>query len=306
MTQRAPTTTAGTPGRIRTITLGLSAAITLAAAGAMAGKATISSGDGQPIEFEYAGDSLRMNTGEAGSYMLVLDGTMYVVSNEGGQPMVFNASSMMRGMMSSAAQFAPEQFNSEFVSLEDTGRDETVAGIKGDVYTLTYRENDETLSEEVVLTKDPRAREFRDAMFAMASMAEDIAGEEAAERGRDLQKEMARLNAGILRFGREMKVTAISDEKIAAARFELPAEPMDMQGLGSMLGGAMSQQPAEAGEGAEQDQGGLFSSMMGAFGQKAERQKDRAGETVDNAVDEETDKAVDNAVSKALGKLFGD
>ena len=203
-----------------------------------AGKATIMSAEGSSAEFEYAGDKLRIDMPGGKSYMLIRDGAMYVVSFEGGAPMVFNASEMMKGMASQPGQMAPSALNAEFVSLEDTGNDETVAGIDGDIYTFTFRdENGEEKSEEVVLTSDPRAIEFRDALFSMSAIAEEMTTEEVMQQGRDLQERLESMNVGVLRYGQDMYVSAMSGEEIPAERFELPVQPLDMQGLGEMLKG---------------------------------------------------------------------
>lgn len=275
---------------------------------AQAGKATVESTEGGSAEIEYAVGLLRVGTPDMNGYMLMRDDTMYIVSLEGGTPMVFNASSMMKGMSQGATQMAPSGLMNEFVDLKDTGRNESIAGVDGDVYTFTFKDdkgNEQT--EEVVLSDDERAIEFRDALFSMSAIAEDIAGEEAMEQRKDLQKRMESMDVGVLRYGQEMRITAISNEKIPTERFELPAEPMDMQGLGSMLG-AMSQQTPQDGattQDSGKKQGGVFSSMMGALGGKADRQSDRAGDAVDDKVDEKTDDAVDGALDRAFGKLFG-
>jgi len=203
-----------------------------------AGKATIMSAEGSSAEFEYAGDKLRIDMPGGKSYMLIRDGAMYVVSFEGGAPMVFNASEMMKGMASQPGQMAPSALNAEFVSLEDTGNDETVAGMAGDIYTFTFRdENGEERSEEVVLTSDARAIEFRDALFSMSAIAEELTTEDVMKQGRDLQERLESMKVGVLRYGKEMYVSEMSGEEIPAERFELPAQPMDMQGLGNMLKG---------------------------------------------------------------------
>jgi hypothetical protein len=203
---------------------------------AHAGKATIDSSKGGTAEIEYAEGLLRVGTPGSNSYMLIRDNTMYVVSMEGGMPMVFDASSMMKGMADGATQMAPSALMNEFVALEDTGRDEAIAGLDGDVYTFTFNDdkgNEQT--EEVVLSSDDRAIEFRDALFSMSAIAEDLAGKEAMEKRMDLQERMESMNVGVLRYGNEMQVSAISGDPVPAARFELPAEPMDMQGLGGMM-----------------------------------------------------------------------
>ena len=291
-----------------TSTRTLLCAALVASPAALAGKATIASSDGSSAEFEYAGDMLRMSSPQGGGYMLIRDKTMYMVSMQDGTPMVISASAMMKGIGQAMPQVGASAFTSEFISMEDTGRNETVAGIKGDVYEFSYRdENGKTITEELVVSDDDRALEFRDALFSMSTVAEAISTPDAVEQGREMQERFENMNLGVLRYGAEMKVTAISGETIQAERFELPAEPMNLQGLGDMLGN-MSRQAAPAGSGGEaaaseapaEKKGGLLSTMMGALGGKA---NDTADEGADES-DQEGD-GKDNAIGKAFNKLFG-
>lgn len=279
---------------------GAVAACLLAAPLTQAGTATLESGEGDRISFEYDGNLLRINTESPEAYVVVRDGTMYVVNIGGEQPMVFNASSMMKGLAQNAIQFAPEDLRNEFESLEDTGRDETVAGITGDVYVFTFIDEDgQRQSEEMVLSDDPRAREFRDALFSMVAVAGDFAGEQSTEETEKVMGQLSALNAGMLRVGEDMRVASISGDRIPAERFALPAEPMDMSGLGSMLGAAMSQQPAEDGDTQGQQNGGLLGGMLGAFGKKSDDAAD--------AAEGETEEKEKKNPFKAFGKkLFGD
>ena len=278
---------------------------------AAAGTATIANSDGTTMTFEYrGGDLLRVGGMEDESYMLVRDNTLYVVNFNDGEPMVIDASSMMKGFSGMVQQAAPSATTAGFVSLEETGRSETVAGIKGEVYLLTTNEDGVERTQEVVMSDDARAIEFRDAMFIMGRAAMDAFGEQQlAEDNKDLQKELEEMNLGVLRVGDDMTVTELSGDRIAAARFELPAEPMDMQGLGAMMG-AMGESSGEEADADGKQSGGIFSGMMDALGGQADRQADwqadRTEQKVDNKVDQESDNAVDKAVDKVFGKLFGD
>lgn len=279
----------------------------LAALPAFAGTATVVAGDEDTsMTFEYAGnDLLRMGTSDD-TYMLIRDNTLFIVGNQSGEPMVFNASSMMRGFSGMIQQAAPAATTNEFVSLENTGRSETVAGIKGDVYRLTVLEEGKERTDEVVMSNDKRAIEFRDALFMMAraTMAA-LDDPDAANRSQEMEAELRDTGLGILRVGKEMTVSELSGQQVAAARFELPAEPMDMQGLGAMMG-SMGQGQAESDDDTgEARSGGMFSGMMNALGGQADRQADRASDKVDDEVQEETDSAVDSALDKAFGKIFG-
>jgi hypothetical protein len=151
-----------------TFTAAVAGGVLLLSPLAEAGKAVVTAEGGSQAIFEYRDDMLRIGNDQNNSYMVMREGTMYVVSLEGEQPMVFNASSMIKGMAQNTLQVAPSTLTSEFVSIKDTGRDETVAGIKGDVYEVTIREDGKERTDEIVLSKDKRAREFRDALFAMS------------------------------------------------------------------------------------------------------------------------------------------
>jgi hypothetical protein len=274
---------------------------------AQAGTATVTSDEGGELVFEYAGgDLLRVNTDDSGNYMVIRDDTLYVVTMNEGQPMVMNASSMMKGMAGVIGQAAPSAATAEVVSLTKTGRRETVAGIEGDVYELTVSEDGKERTTEIVMSGDRRAREFRDAMFAMARASAAAMGSDVKAGDADLEGRLQDLDQGVLRVGQDMIVTAIDGKDVAVARFELPAEPMNMEGLGAMFGSMSQGAQAQGGsDGGEKKSGGLFSGMMGAFGGKAEEKTDKAADQAAAEVDQEADESIDKGIKKAFGKLFG-
>lgn len=298
----------GAAPRLGPIILAGISALVLPASAALAGSATITSAEGNSAVFEYTDTMLRMGTGIETSYAVLRDGTLYAVSTENGQPMVIDAGSMMRGFAGTAAQMAPGDLNAEFLGMTNTGRSETVAGIRGDVYEVRFRDEDGVeRSEEIVLSKDKRALEFRDALALMLDVFSELNEAVATAKSRDIQAELTDMDAGVLRFGSEMKITAIDSEAVDPARFELPAAPVNLESLGGMLGNiSQSTDAADApADDSNSDTGGLFSGMMGALGGKVDRQTDRAGQSVENEIDRETDKQVDKAIGKAFGKLFG-
>lgn len=273
---------------------------------ALAGKATVATSEGQSMVFEYAGEDFMRMGQSADNYMLVRDNNLYIVGMENGEAMVFDASSMMRGFSGMLQQAAPSTTTNEFVSLEKTGRKESVAGISGDVYLLTVIEDGKQRTDEVVMSDDPRAIEFRDALFVMGRAAVTALDDDsAAENSKELQARLEETGMGVLRVGQELIVTSISGDEIAAARFELPAEPMDMQGLGAMMGSMGESMPQSDGGSDSEKSGGFFSGITKAISGKTDRQTDRAADKVDDKVDEKTDDAVDNVIDKAFGKLFG-
>ena len=212
----------------------------LVAVGTQAGSATIDAGDGSTATFEYRDDMLRINNSvDASSYAVVRDGSLYTVSLNNGQPMVIDAGAMMKGMgaMDLPAPTTTSDLDGTLISLEDTGRNETVAGIEGDVYQVRFEDaSGMERSETLVLSTDKRVLEFNDAMLQMVSVAAELASTEVQEQGQDFQNRLQELNAGVLRFGDQMQIISLSGDPVPEERFALPAAPMDIRNLGSMLG----------------------------------------------------------------------
>ncbi len=225
----------------------LSLALTLAGAAlfqapAQADIAQIVTQDGQTMSFEYDANNLRINLPEGQQGYLLKRGNMvYAVIQQGGQTMVVDMASAIKMFGNMAAGTTPAAIDAEVVSLEPSGKKETLGNIEGEVYQLTYKEQDGVeRSAEMVLSKDPMAIAFRDSMFAlsdaMAASIQQTQYKDAVEAGQQMQAKLQALNMGVLRFGQEMKVQSITDTDVAAERFVLPAQPVD---LGALLGGAL-------------------------------------------------------------------
>lgn len=282
---------------------------------AFAGAVDLETPGGNRMKFEYAGDNLRINTGQAGSYMIINTEGMYMVNNAGGQLMVIDAGKMI-GMFGDMAPATPTVASSKVVSLVATGRREKLAGIDGEIYTLEYvdKASGDVQTTELVLSDDPRAIEMTRAMSGMAASMVKAMGQ-PLEGADDFQKHMATLDKGVLRYGKDMWVAAISNRTIARDRFVLPAAPTDlsvMSGIADALksNSAQSATTNASGQAGEETQKkGLVSGFLSVFGKKAgeqtERQQGRAETQTDDAVEKATDKAVDNVLDKAFGKLFG-
>jgi len=291
---------------------------------AFGGAADMKTTDGNSMKFEYEGSSLRINTGQEGSYMILNDKGMYVVNESGGRLTVIDAGQML-GMFGDMDATAPSVAGSEVVSLEATGQHEVYAGITGEIYNLEYFDEDagQVQTTQLVLSTDPRAIQLTRAITGMASSMTKAAGK-SGKGVNELQQHMSKLNKGVLRYGNDMWVTAISDRTIASERFVLPAKPKDLSGMagmteifsqtGSSQASSSSSDSGLTEQSAEQPKKkGLVSGFLSSFSKKAddqaERQQNRAEDKVDDAVDDvvddATDKAVDSVLDKALGKIFG-
>lgn len=235
-----------------------------------AGAADMTTADGNSMKFEYQGENLRINTGQEGSYMVINNDGMYVISNADGRMMVIDAGKMM-GMFGDMAATAPSVADSKVVSLDATGQHEKHAGITGEVYNLEYID-DETGKKQVtqlVLSDDPRAISLTTAITGMAAAMAKAAGQEG-DGINELQEHMRGLNKGVLRYGDDMWVTAISDRKIDSARFTLPTAPTDMSSLGGMaemLKNIGDQQSTSTEPSADPEKTkGLVSDFLSTFG----------------------------------------
>jgi len=217
------------------------------AVGWAGGKASIESGSGSntvrsSIEYDGQG-AVRMDvSGQAGNYMLVRDGKVYSVVSQNGQPMVLDMGGMMKMMGGIAQQqmqqpMAGTRNVADMVSLRATGASETVAGIDGRVYELTYVDDAGTQrTETMVLSTDRRARELTQAMFAMSKSMAQSMQTDVPSGGAELESEIAAGKHGILRYGGDFRIVSFDAGSPAASRFALPAEPAQLPDFGKMLG----------------------------------------------------------------------
>lgn len=281
------------------------ALLLLTSTATLAGTAVIEAGSGKDVhrvDLEYRPGLLRMQPqGAEEGTMIARDGKVYTV----GQGMVIEISSVM-GMMgeqlANTASNGPDDVR-RFVGFNNTGRRETVAGIGGEVYVLQYEDgNGKVVSEEMVVSKDAKARELSEAMEGMTTSMR--AAMKKAETAEERKLSAALKGYGVLRFGQDFRVVSLSDKTPAASRFELPAAPTQMPDLGGMFG-AGAGASAEASAGSEGG-GGIGKALGGLFGGKAERQQQRVEQRVEGEADQATDEAVDSLMDKAMGKIFGE
>jgi hypothetical protein len=275
----------------------------------LAGAADVVSADGTAMKFEYQDDKLRINTGQGEtSYMLLRDEHIYVVTNSDGQLMVIDANQAMGMFGSMAGAATPSSVAAEVVTLEATGRLEQHAGITGEVYNLQYiAEDGKKHQTELVLAEDARARAFSRAIYGMARSLSKSAGKDYASAANDMQERLIALNMGVLRYGDDMVVSAISDRRVDTSRFELPAEPTDLSSIGSLMN--LSRQSTSSGQtssGEGQKSGGVISSFLGALSKGKTNEEGAAGESEQQGDGKETDENADgNSLKTTFGKLFG-
>lgn len=170
--------------------------------------------------------TVRMDTHGQSSYMLVRDGKAYSVTNAGGQPMVMDLSSLGK-MAGQGGQSSPTLAQAQSVSeWEATGREETVAGIEGEIYQITWTDHrGKTRTDQAVLSDDDRVVAMSRAFNAFAGTMGAIAGDQNPNA---FKQRLDEQELGVLRFADHFVVTRLSGETPDAEQFELPAEPRDM------------------------------------------------------------------------------
>ncbi len=268
------------------------------------GTAVLDISDGEEthqVTYEYDGGNVRMSmAANAEGYTLIRGGTPYAVVT-GDQTMVIDLSQTMQ-MIGSMTQMpeGPTSGVEGFVSLVDTGRSETVAGIKGKVHMLTYVEDGEQKTAEVVLSSDRRVQDFSKAMMQFAQSMVKASGREMPKGSSELEARLMSGELGMLRMGSEMRVSRLDSGTPAASRFELPAAPTQMPSLDGLFGAG-----GGVGASAEADGKGGGFSFGSLLGDKARRQQERVEQRSDAEVDEASDRAVDKVLDKAFDKLFG-
>jgi hypothetical protein len=203
------------------------------------GTATLESGGNAKgtMKLYWSGGSLKLvPEGEPG-YMVVRDNKVYAVSQVQGRTMVVDMAAMAamaKGMNKQAGGAAPEMTGDDIATLdsrEATGGKETVAGIQGEVYNVTWTDgNGKQHSDQTVLSDDPRVVDMTRSFHAMASAMRTTMGKDGPD---PMGQELLDRGLGMLRFGDDMKLTSISGDTPAASEFELPAEPMKIPGMPS-------------------------------------------------------------------------
>lgn len=268
------------------------------ASNALAGVVQMQNGS-QVSTVEYRGDNyLRMSSEGQEGYMLQRSDKLYMVTNG----MVIDAGATMKMFSGMVPDSGPQA--SAIKSMNKTDRYETIAGIRGRVWMVTYTDHKgREKTDEVVLSGDKRVIELRDAMMGFSKTMLKAAGKDANQVDAVFSA-LKEKDKGYLRFGNEMKVVSISGESVSKNRFDLPAEPTTMPNMGNIFSGNASAEAGASADGAEAGAGGGF-SLGKLFGQKAERQQDRVEERTDAEVDQQTDNVVDKALDKAFNKLFG-
>lgn len=191
------------------------------------------------LEVSWTGDGqARFDPEQAAAYMLTRDNSLYAVTNAGGMGATVMELSALCDMAGPAAMGGADSMPAgitieraeDVVAVEATGRTETLAGMEGELYEITWIDsNEQEHTDNAVLSDAPLALEIAEAfeMLAANTCEGEVDPRQNAVRARGL---------AILRYADSYTVISASDEGRPAGAFELPAEPTDlsamMQGMG--------------------------------------------------------------------------
>lgn len=236
------------------------------------------------------------------AYQLMRDGKLYAVTIQQGQPLVLEMTQMLRMAGQMATSLQPDTGNDvhELEDLRATGRQETVAGVRGEVYELVFRDGQgRARREEIVLSTDATVYEMTQVMNAYARLMGEAAGAPRAAGRDQFETRLRDQRVGLLRMGAELRAVEVGRDAPPAARMALPAEPMALPGLAGLAGMVRAAQHGQAGAAAGDDAKGAEGAAEREARRQAERQQQRLGEQVR----EEADRAADRAVDRTLNRL---
>ncbi|MEQ8798455.1 MAG: hypothetical protein RJQ08_01460 [Salinisphaeraceae bacterium] len=183
-------------------------------------------------------ENVRIDPPNQPAYMLLRGGKAYTVMSTGGRTMVMDLASISNmpgggpgGMGSPDIGGTSAISRATAVSdIDATGQRETVAGIEGEIYTVTWTDADgSSHSGEAVLSDDATVVEMSQAFGGFIEAMAAIGNNKRA--GDAINEKLAAEGLGVLRFENQFRLAEISDETPSADTFELPAKPMNLQDM---------------------------------------------------------------------------
>lgn len=180
---------------------------------------------GDPLRVEYRDPAnFRIGT-DAQNYQLMLDGRLYAIA-EGRvidvdkvsrQIRAVGADTFLAGLLGDATSDVPTD-----VSVRPLGRQETVAGYKGDVYEALARTSNGEQRAELVVTDNADLKAVQDALMKVAKDAVAAIGADSSPYAKPLEQVEQQRLGGLLRYGEDLRLVSLDRAPIAAGRLQLP------------------------------------------------------------------------------------
>jgi len=191
-------------------------------------------GETQTIMYHDATHAKMINSSkDENSAIYSIDKKVYIVSTENGKTKVVDMD-QMRSMMAGFAGGAQEQEKPKKpdFKITKTGKRETVAGIKGEVWIIEGNDDGEHFKDKIVVSKDKRLLKTTNAMMHLFS---DMSGGSTDETGSifEIQKGYATIKAdGFI-------LKSFQEKKLPKSEYELPkdAQMQEMPNIAALFGG---------------------------------------------------------------------
>lgn len=175
----------------------------------------------------------RLDTPNETAHVLAIDGKAWGVAKVAGHPVTMDLDQLaaLLGQHNALARLGPDAVvPSQITSLEATGQRETVAGVDGERYRVSWVDSaGKARFDEAILTDDPLVREMQDAL--LGGMTRAIASGTGVSGHEGAEQELNRRGLAVLRFGDDFRLESISDTPQPDARFAMPSKPLDLQQL---------------------------------------------------------------------------
>lgn len=203
------------------------------------GQAVLQSGSGNQAEQVRLAwldaEHLRMDIPRPPAEILLRQGRLYAITQVGGVPIVADVANLdqLAQHLGQGAQLSgriDRQLARSVQSFKATGQYETVAGVRGEIYRIVWRDTQGTEhTDQAVLSPAPAVVELTRALQNLSV---------AAHKGGDARSaEVIRRGLGVLRYGQAYRLISLSGTPPAATDLELPAQGLDVQKLLQGLGG---------------------------------------------------------------------
>ncbi len=178
-------------------------------------------------------DRSRLDTPNETAHVIAVDGKAWGVARVAGHPVAMDLDQLavLLGKQTALARLGPDAVvPSQITALEPTGQKETVAGVTGERYRVSWIDSeDQARIDEAVLTDDPLVVEMQAAL--LGGMTRAIARGTGINSHQAAQQELERRGLAVLRFGDDFRLESISGDPQSDERFAMPSKPIDLQRL---------------------------------------------------------------------------
>ena len=181
---------------------------------------------------------VRIDTNEKDTYMLLTNQKVYMVRKEEGKWSAFDMDHMSGIMKSFSKGAKPSSAQGDQQKFTDTGRYETIAGYKGKVYEIEFKDPAGKIQkDEIVLSRHPDIIKIHQGWIVFAARMAQMLGQDSARRlDQSLKSAKMEDRGGMLRYGKDMTLQSVEKPALTMAYYQLPAgvSMMEMPAMGKM------------------------------------------------------------------------